>query len=175
VKSVVLDASAALQLILPDTAAAFDAAGSLFTDLAAEHIKAHVPVIFFNEVAAVIARAVRGKRITPPQAESFLTVMAATPLVLQIEVLSAGRLVRTRHALGMPGGRWRLSRSRARSGRADRHHRPWPDDGRAVEQGEAVLGGHDGLTSRSPKAGHRVGESGRPCAARYWDCNSPSS
>lgn len=89
-KSVVLDASAALQLILPDTAAAFDAAGSLYTDLAAERIKAHVPVIFFNEVAAVIARAVRGKRITPPQAESFLNVMAATPLVLQIEVLSAG-------------------------------------------------------------------------------------
>lgn len=89
-KSVVLDASAALQLILPDTAAAFDAASVLFADLAAERVKAHVPVIFFNEVAAVIARAVRGKRITTPQAESFLAVMAATPLVLQIEVLTAG-------------------------------------------------------------------------------------
>lgn len=88
-KSVVLDASAALQLILPDTAAAFDAASVLFADLAAERVKAQVPVIFFNEVAAVIARAVRGERITPPQAESFLAVMAATPLVLQIEVLSA--------------------------------------------------------------------------------------
>jgi predicted nucleic acid-binding protein len=80
VKSVVLDASAALQLIVPDTATAFDAAGSLFADLAAERIQAHVPVIFFNEVAAVIARAVRGKRITPPQAKSFLTVMNKTKL-----------------------------------------------------------------------------------------------
>jgi hypothetical protein len=46
VKGVVLDASAALQLILPDTAAALEAAGTLFSDLAAERLKAHVPVIF---------------------------------------------------------------------------------------------------------------------------------
>jgi hypothetical protein len=45
VKGVVLDASAALQLI-PDTAAALEAAGILFSDLAAERLKAHVPVIF---------------------------------------------------------------------------------------------------------------------------------
>jgi hypothetical protein len=46
--SVVLDASAALQLVLPDTAAAFDVASVLFADWAAERIKAHVPVIILQ-------------------------------------------------------------------------------------------------------------------------------
>jgi predicted nucleic acid-binding protein len=90
VKNVVLDASAALQLIIPDTATAFDAASALFADIAAERLKAHVPVIFFNEVAAAITRAVRGKRITKPQAESFFAVAGAAPLALQIEVLAIG-------------------------------------------------------------------------------------
>ena len=58
--AVVLDASAALEALLPDSPARFGLAVRLLEKIASGEVVAHVPLIFFNEAAAGCARAVRG-------------------------------------------------------------------------------------------------------------------
>jgi hypothetical protein len=55
--AVVLDASAALEVLLPDSATRFSLAADLFEKIGTNRLVAHVPLIFFNEVAAGCARA----------------------------------------------------------------------------------------------------------------------
>ena len=57
---VVFDASAALEIRLPDAAARFAAAVDLVDKIGSRKVVAHVPLACFNEVAAGCARAVRG-------------------------------------------------------------------------------------------------------------------
>lgn len=80
--AVVLDASAALEVLLPDTAARFALAADLLAKIGADEVIAHVPLIFFNEVAAGCARAVRGGRIRRADAQAFLARLGAVPLSL---------------------------------------------------------------------------------------------
>lgn len=84
--AVVLDASAALEVLLPDTAARFALAADLLAKIGADEVIAHVPLIFFNEVAAGCARAVRGGRIRRADAQAFLARLGAVPLSLSVEI-----------------------------------------------------------------------------------------
>ena len=57
VAAIVLDdASAALEALLPDSATRFGLATGLLEKIAGNELVAHVPLIFFNEVAAGCAR-----------------------------------------------------------------------------------------------------------------------
>ena len=56
VAAIVLDASAALAALLPDSATRFGLATGLLEKIAGNELVAHVPLIFFNEVAAGCAR-----------------------------------------------------------------------------------------------------------------------
>jgi predicted nucleic acid-binding protein len=69
---VVLDASAALEMLLPDSEKRFALSVELFEQIGSGRLFAHVPLIFFNEVAAGCARAVRGGRTARVDADSFL-------------------------------------------------------------------------------------------------------
>ena len=87
--AVVLDASAALELLLPDSAAHFALAADLMEKVAGNNLVAHVPLLFFNEVAAGCAGAVRGGRANRVDAQAFLHRLAAVPLQLSVEIHSA--------------------------------------------------------------------------------------
>ena len=57
VAAIVLDdASAALEALLPDSATRFGLATGLLEKIATNELVAHMPLIFFNEVAAGCAR-----------------------------------------------------------------------------------------------------------------------
>lgn len=84
--AVVLDASAALEALLPDSATRFALATELLEKIAGNEVVAHVPLIFFNEVAAGCARAVRGGRTTREDAQDFLSRLGAVPLNLSVEI-----------------------------------------------------------------------------------------
>lgn len=84
--AIVFDASAALEVLLPDTAARFAMAADLLQKVGSKQVIAHVPLIFFNEVAAGCARAVRGGRTTRADAEAFLERLGAVPLNLSVEI-----------------------------------------------------------------------------------------
>ncbi len=84
--AVVLDASAALEVLLPDTAARLSMAGDLMEKIGTKQLIAHEPLIFFNEVAAGCARAVRGGRTTRADAKAFLHQLGALPLNLSVEI-----------------------------------------------------------------------------------------
>ena len=89
-KEVVLDASAALQYLLPDTPELHALAAKLFADIRAGRITATVPIIFMNEAAAPIAKAVRGRRVSAELAHDFFVTLGQTPLNMQVEILSPG-------------------------------------------------------------------------------------
>jgi predicted nucleic acid-binding protein len=84
--AVVLDASAALEVLLPDSATRFSLAADLFEKIGTNRLIAHVPLIFFNEVAAGCARAVRGGRTKRVDAMAFLEQLGALPLNLSVEI-----------------------------------------------------------------------------------------
>jgi hypothetical protein len=50
--AVVFDASAALEVLLPDSATRFAHAANLLEQIGSDRVTAHIPLIFFNEVAA---------------------------------------------------------------------------------------------------------------------------
>lgn len=89
-KEVVLDASAALQYLLPDTQELHALAVKLFGDIRAGRLTAHIPIIFMNEAAAPVAKAVRGRRVSAELAHDFFVMLGQTPLSLQVEILSPG-------------------------------------------------------------------------------------
>lgn len=60
--AVVFDASAALEILLPDAAARFAAAVDLVDKICSRKVVAHIPLACFNEFATGCARAVRGRR-----------------------------------------------------------------------------------------------------------------
>jgi predicted nucleic acid-binding protein len=84
--AVVLDAGAVLEILLPDSAARLAQATELLERIAASTLVAHAPLIFFNEVAAGCARAVRGGRIKEAQARAFLRSLEAVPLNLNVQI-----------------------------------------------------------------------------------------
>ncbi len=84
--AVVFDASAALQVLLPDTAARFALAVDLLEKIGTNKVIARVPLIFFNEVAAGCARAVRGGRAKRADAQAFLSRLGTVPLNLSVEI-----------------------------------------------------------------------------------------
>lgn len=84
--ALVFDASAALEVLLPDTAARFAMAADLLQKIGSKQVIAHVPLIFFNEVAAGCARAVRGGRTSRTDAQAFLGRLGAVPLSLSVEI-----------------------------------------------------------------------------------------
>ena len=84
--AVVLDASAALEVLLPDSPTRFELSVDLLEKIASNEVIAHVPLIFFNEVAAGCARAVRGGRVTHEDAHVFLSQLGAVPLNLSVEI-----------------------------------------------------------------------------------------
>ena len=84
--AVVFDASAALEVLLPDTAARFALAVDLLEQIGSNKLLAHVPLIFLNEVAAGCARAVRGGRTKQADAKAFLGRLGALPLNLSVEI-----------------------------------------------------------------------------------------
>lgn len=86
VAAIVLDASAALEALLPDSATRFGLATGLLEKIATNELVAHVPLIFFNEVAAGCARAVRGGRTTRADAQLFLSRLGAVPLEHSVEI-----------------------------------------------------------------------------------------
>lgn len=88
--AVVFDASAALEILLPDSAARFALAANLLKKIGSSKVVAHVPLIFFNEVAAGCARAVRGGRPKRADAEAFLTRLGAVPVNLSVDINPAG-------------------------------------------------------------------------------------
>ena len=89
--AVVFDASAALEVLLPDSAARFEMAVDLLQDIAGGQVIAHVPLIFFNEVAAGCARAVRGERTSRKDAQAFLDRLGSVPFTLSVEIHPAGQ------------------------------------------------------------------------------------
>jgi predicted nucleic acid-binding protein len=91
VAAVVFDASAALEVFLPDSTVRFTKAVELLEDIAGSRVIAHVPLIFFNEVAAGCARAVRGGRATRSDAKAFLARLGAVPLSLSVVIDPAGQ------------------------------------------------------------------------------------
>ena len=84
--AVVFDASAALEVLLPDSAARFALAVDLLEQIGSGKVVAHVPLIFFNEVAAGCARAVRGGRTKRADARAFLAKLGAVPLSLSVDI-----------------------------------------------------------------------------------------
>lgn len=84
--AVVLDASAALEALLPDSPTRLGLALELLERIASNEVLAHVPFIFFNEVAAGCARAVRGGRTTREDAQDFLGRLGVVPLNLSVEI-----------------------------------------------------------------------------------------
>lgn len=87
--AVVLDASAALEVLLPDSAARFAMAVDLLQRIGSRQVVAHVPLIFFNEVAAGCARAVRGVRASDKDARAFLDRLGVVPLSVSLEIQPA--------------------------------------------------------------------------------------
>ena len=68
----VLDASFALEAILPTTTVWQSEAFDLFDRIASQDLEARVPLLFFAEVAAVVTRKVRARRLDADDAAEFL-------------------------------------------------------------------------------------------------------
>lgn len=69
---VVLDASYVLESVLPTTREDQENANAVLTALASGELKAVVPWIFYCEIAAACARAVRGRRLDADDAVEFM-------------------------------------------------------------------------------------------------------
>ena len=85
----VFDASAAVEVLLPDAAARFAVAVDLVDKIGSGKVVAHVPLGLFNEVAAGCARAVRGRRTSRADAQVFLGKLGVLPFNLSGEINSA--------------------------------------------------------------------------------------
>ena len=87
-QAIVLDASAVLQVVTPDSEAARQRAERLVLDITAGSVAAFVLMLFLNEIAAACARAVRGRRIDRQTAEAFFAALGEAPISLQIEIIT---------------------------------------------------------------------------------------
>jgi predicted nucleic acid-binding protein len=88
-QAIVLDAGAVLETVLPDSAERQAKALALLDAISTGGIVAHVPIIFFNEVAAACARAERGKRLKRADAVAFLDRLGRVPVSLSVDILPA--------------------------------------------------------------------------------------
>lgn len=79
-----LDASFALEAILPTSKAWQSEAFDVIERIASQDIDARVPLLFFAEVAAVIARKVRARRLDADDAEAFLLQLDALGLHVEM-------------------------------------------------------------------------------------------
>lgn len=88
----VLDASFALEAILPTSAAWQSEAFDLFDRIASQDVEARVPLLFFAEVAAVITRKVRARRLDDAEAAEFLMQLDALGLHIDLSLDGALQL-----------------------------------------------------------------------------------
>lgn len=88
----VLDASFALEAILPTSAAWQSEAFDLFDRIASQDVEARVPLLFFAEVAAVVTRKVRGRRLDDAEAAEFLLQLDALGLHIDLSLDGALQL-----------------------------------------------------------------------------------
>jgi predicted nucleic acid-binding protein len=96
----VLDASYALELVLPTHASWQSEVIDLFDRATSRDIDLVVPAtIFFAEVASALARRVRGRVIGQAAAEAFLEDLEQVPIALDVQVSMAS-------ALFAPAMRW---------------------------------------------------------------------
>lgn len=86
--AVIFDVGATLERLLPDAAARF-AVVDLVDKIGSGKVVADVPLVFFNEVAAGCARAVRGGRTTHIDAQVFLGSLGVLPFNLSVDINSA--------------------------------------------------------------------------------------
>lgn len=94
-----LDASYALELVLPTHASWQAEVIDLFDRTTRGDIDLVVPAIFFAEVASALARRVRGRVIGQAAAEAFLDDLEQVPIALDVQVSPAS-------ALFAPAMRW---------------------------------------------------------------------
>jgi predicted nucleic acid-binding protein len=88
----VLDASYALELVLP-TQATWQAEAVAFFDRATlGDLDLVIPAIFFAEMAAVLARKVRGRVIAQATAEQFLEDFEQLAIALDVQISPASAL-----------------------------------------------------------------------------------
>lgn len=99
---VVLDASAAIEAILPGSEASRVAAVELLERIGSGDIEARVPWVFFAEVAHVITKKRRARVLTKEEAEDFLLQIDGLGLQVDLTLEGTGQL----HATAM---RWNAS------------------------------------------------------------------
>lgn len=83
---VIVDASYILESILPTTQAGRDDANDLIDGLASGQLKAVVPWIFYCEIAATCARAVRGRRIDDETAREFMDLVINLGIDIEVKL-----------------------------------------------------------------------------------------
>ena len=98
----VLDASFVLEAILPTSEKWRFEAIDMIAAIAAHDIEAHVPWIFFAELANIVTRSVRGRRVDSRIAADFLLEVDA--LSLRVDPPDAGSLALHRAALRWHAG-----------------------------------------------------------------------
>ncbi len=89
---VVVDASYILESILPTTAASRADANALIDGLASGELKAVVPWIFYCEIAATCAKAVRGRRLDDETARDFMDQLTNLGIDLDVKLDTASEL-----------------------------------------------------------------------------------
>ena len=98
----VLDASFVLEAILPTSEKWRFEAVDMIAAIAAHDIEAHVPWVFFAELANVVTRSVRGRRVDGGVAADFLLEVDA--LSLRVDPPEAGSLALHQAALRWHAG-----------------------------------------------------------------------
>lgn len=88
----VLDASFALEAILPTSAAWQAEVFDLFDRIASQDVEARVPLLFFAEVAAVVTRKVRARQLDDAEAAEFLLQVDALGLHVEMSLDGASQL-----------------------------------------------------------------------------------
>lgn len=83
---VVLDASFALEAVLPTSAQWQHESWNLFEHIATGDTDAAVPWIFFAEVAATCARKVRARTMDPIDAADFIEQLDSLPLMVDLSL-----------------------------------------------------------------------------------------
>lgn len=82
----VLDASFAIESVVPTTAAWQRDAWELFERIAARDAEAAVPWLFYPEVSAACARRVRGGKLDADDAADFIEQIDRLPLMLDLSL-----------------------------------------------------------------------------------------
>ena len=98
----VLDASYALEAILPSSEKWRQEALEMIAAIAVHDIEAHVPWVFFAELAHVVTRSVRGRRVDSRVAADFL--LEVDVLSLRVDPAEAGSLALHQAALRWHAG-----------------------------------------------------------------------